>query len=155
MYNHEPENYECPLCNFVAGNETDYNSKKDIVFEDSDVLAFISPKWWVNNPGNVIIIPKKHVEHIYDIEDELLSKVQIVGKKIAIAMKEVYQSDGVSFRQHNEQAGNQDVLHYHLHLFPRWEGDELYLNYKNKEFIPQEKREVYARKLLTYFEKNS
>lgn len=152
MYNHEPENYECPFCNFIAGNYTDYNSKKDIIFEDEDVLAFISPKWWVNNPGNVIIVPKKHVEHVYDIENDLLSKVQIVGKKVAIAMKETYQSDGISFRQHNELAGNQDVWHYHLHIFPRWQGDDLYLNYKNKEFVSQEKRETYAQKLINYFQ---
>lgn len=154
MFNHEPENYDCPFCNFVGGKETEYNSKNDIVYQDDDVLAFISPKWWVNNPGNVIVIPKKHVEHIYDIEDELLVKVQIVGKKIATAIKQTYNSDGTSFRQHNELAGNQDVWHYHLHVFPRWDNDDFYLNYKNKEFVPPEKREIYAQKLINYFKAN-
>jgi histidine triad (HIT) family protein len=151
MFNHEPESYNCPFCNFIAGNETEYNAKQDIVFEDDETLAFISPKWWVNNPGNVIIIPKKHVEHIYDIDDELLAKVQIVGKKIATAIKKTYACDGVSFRQHNELAGNQDVWHYHLHIFPRWEKDDLYLNYKNKSFVPLENRLEYATKLTNYF----
>jgi len=151
MYNHEPENYECPFCNLVNGKETEYNSKKDIVFEDNDVIAFVSPKWWVNNPGNVIVVPKKHVENIYDIEDDLLSKVQIVGKKIAMAIKESYRSDGISFRQHNELAGNQDAWHFHLHVFPRWEDDDLYLNHKNKTFVTLEEREEYADKIRAYF----
>lgn len=151
MFNNEPENYECPFCNFVAGNETEYNSKDDIIFENDYVLAFISPKWWVNNPGNVIVIPKKHIEHIYDIDEELLAKVQIAGKYIAMAIKETYGSDGVSFRQHNELAGNQDVWHYHLHIFPRWKGDDLYLNYENKSFVPREERKQYADKLKSYF----
>jgi diadenosine tetraphosphate (Ap4A) HIT family hydrolase len=35
-------------------------------------------------------------------------------------------ADGTSTRQHNEPAGNQDVWHYHEHVFPRYDGDELY-----------------------------
>jgi len=151
MFNHEPEGYECPFCILVAGKETEYNSKRDVVYEDNDVLAFISPMWWVNNPGNVIVIPKQHTENIYDINDELLAKVQLVGKKMAIAIKEVYGSDGISFRQHNEPAGNQDAWHYHLHVFPRWNNDDLYLNYKKTQLIPLEERSVYAQKLINYF----
>jgi histidine triad (HIT) family protein len=41
-------------------------------------------------------------------------------------MKEAYRCDGTSFRQHNEPAGNQDVWHYHLHVFPRYHGNDLY-----------------------------
>jgi len=121
--------------------------------ENDEVLAFISPKWWVNNPGNVIIVPKQHVENVYDISDDLLAKVQVVAKKVAIAMKEVYACDGVSMRQHNEPAGNQDTWHYHLHIFPRWHDDNLYVNHLNKKFVPVEEREVYAQKLISYFER--
>ena len=32
----------------------------------------------------------------------------------------------MSTRQHNEPAGYQDVWHYHVHVFPRYAGDELY-----------------------------
>ncbi|MCA9359994.1 HIT family protein [Candidatus Kaiserbacteria bacterium] len=154
MYNHEPANYECPLCIVSSGGETEYNKQSDIVFENDDVLAFVSPKWWVNNPGNIMVIPKEHVENIYDISDELLAKVQVVGKKVALAMKEVYRCDATSFRQHNEPVGNQDVWHYHLHVFPRWEGDDLYINHKNKSFVEAEKREVYAKKIREYFNNN-
>jgi histidine triad (HIT) family protein len=41
-------------------------------------------------------------------------------------MKKVYTCDGVSTRQHNEPAGNQDVWHYHLHVTPRYENDNFY-----------------------------
>lgn len=40
-------------------------------------------------------------------------------------MKAAYGCDGVSTRQHNEPAGDQDVWHYHLHVVPRWHGDAL------------------------------
>ena len=41
-------------------------------------------------------------------------------------MKTAFGCPGVSTRQHNEPAGNQDVWHYHVHVFPRWHGDRLY-----------------------------
>ena len=45
-------------------------------------------------------------------------------------MKGVLSCDGVSTRQHNEPAGNQDVWHFHQHVFPRYKGDELYRSEK-------------------------
>jgi len=100
----------------------------------------------VNNPGNVLVIPKRHVENVYDISDELLGSVQALGKKIAIALKDAYGCDETSFRQHNEPAGNQEVWHYHLHVFPRWKGDALYANHENSRYVDAEERLVYAQK---------
>ena len=37
---------------------------------------------------------------------------------------------GISTRQHNGSAGNQDVWHYHLHVFPRYPNDGLYAGEK-------------------------
>ncbi len=152
MYNHEPEDYSCPLCTLSTGGETDYNKRSDVIYEDNDIMVFTSPKWWVNNPGNVMVIPKQHVENLYDIGDDLLAKIQIAGKKTALAIKETYKCDGTSLRQHNEPHGGQDVWHFHLHVFPRWEGDELYVNHKNKSFIEADKRKPYADKLREYFQ---
>jgi histidine triad (HIT) family protein len=41
-------------------------------------------------------------------------------------MKAAFECDGISTRQHNEPGGMQEVWHFHLHVFPRWEGDDLY-----------------------------
>jgi len=151
MFNHEPKEYDCPFCTFANGGETDFNKKGDIVFEDDEVLAYISPKWWPNNPGNVMIIPKQHVEHVYDISDQLLDKIYALGKKVAIGMKKEYGCDGTSFRQHNEPAGDQEVWHFHLHVLPRWENDDLYINYENAKTVTEEERAPYVKKLSNFF----
>lgn len=152
MYNHEPKDYICPLCQIAKGKETDINKRTDIIFEDDSVVAYMAPKWWVHNPGHVLVIPKLHTENIYDIPDDTLSKVYSLGKKIALAMKEFYECDGTSFRQHNEPAGNQDVWHFHLHVFPRWKNDHLYINHANKRYTSPEERVPYAEKLRKYFQ---
>jgi len=153
MYTHAPKDYECPFCNFLKGNETDFNQKQDIVYQNHYVTAFIAPKWWVNNPGHVLVIPNKHFENIYDITDEYLSEVYKVVKKVATAIRGSYGCDGTSTRQHNEPAGNQDVWHFHVHVYPRYNDDNLYLNHGKKMFVEAEKRLPYAEKLRTYLAK--
>lgn len=151
MYNHQPTDDQCSFCLFAKGIETTYNKQSDIVFEDGDSIAFISPKWWVNNSGHVIVIPKKHFENIYDIPDDLLSHVHVVAKKTAIALKLAYKCDGTSIRQHNEPDGNQDMWHFHVHVFPRYKNDELYKKHDEKRFVSEEERKPYAEKLREYF----
>lgn len=51
-------------------------------------------------------------------------------------------------RQHNEPAGNQDVWHYHLHVFPRFVNDKLYKS--DRENTKPEERLEYAQKLRHY-----
>ncbi len=147
MYNHEPDGYICPFCLFISGQESVYNKRSDIVFENASVIAFISPRWWVNNPGNVLVIPRKHIEHIYDIDPTTLAEVNVTGKAIAVAMKDAYKCDGTLFRQHNEPGGSQEVWHFHLHVFPRYTNDEFYQNHDRYRTVNEAERLPYAEKL--------
>ena len=70
---------------------------------------------------------------------------QALAKALALAMKEVYACDGVSTRQHNEPAGNQDVWHYHLHVTPRYTGDGFYAS--SRALMPADERAKHAQKL--------
>ena len=147
VHNHEPENYVCPLCQTARGLDQDgpWAKRADVIFHDAVVTAFVSPRWWPNNPGNVVVVPNEHYENVYDIPDDVLHQVQSAGKRIALAMKQAYKCDGTSFRQHNEPAGNQEVWHYHLHVFPRYVGDDLY-RLKGRNTTPEE-RIPYAERL--------
>lgn len=153
MYNHEPIDYECPLCLIVKGkNNPDFYAKvSDIFYKDEFITAFIGGKFWEKNKGGAIIIPNKHIENLYDIDLDSGHKVFDFSKKLAIALKEVYKCDGVSTRQHNEQAGNQDVWHYHLHVTPRYTDDNLYINNDRKYWSTAEERKPYVEKLRKYF----
>lgn len=154
MYNHEPENYICPLCQIANGQPTERgNQEEDVIFRDEFITVFVAGKWWRSNPGHVIIVPNKHIENIYDMPEDLGHKIFDASKKIAIAFKEAYQCDGTSTRQHNEPAGNQDVWHYHLHIYPRYEGDNLYVNHKDAYWPSQEEKKPYVDKLKAYFAK--
>lgn len=151
MFNHAPEGYICPFCTFLQVGETERNHPQDIIYQDSLVTAFIAPRWFPRNEGHVLIIPNEHFENIYDLPRQYAHRIQDLAQEVAIAFKQVYHCDGVSTRQHNEPAGNQDVWHYHLHVFPRYKGDDLYRSSRSSEDASLEKRNTYANKLRAFF----
>ena len=151
MYNHAPKDYVCPMCLLANGKGNDVTNQQDVVYKNSLITAFISGKWWKNNPGHVLIIPNKHMENVYDLEEIYGHEIQDFGKEVSIALKEVYHCDGVSFLQHNEPVGNQEVFHYHMHVLPRYKNDEFYDNFKNTRWVEQKERLPYVEKLRNYF----
>nr|AIA14677.1 HIT domain protein [uncultured bacterium]AIA14738.1 HIT domain protein [uncultured bacterium] len=152
MFQHEPSDYVCPFCSFLAGKPDKYSDEQDIVYSNEFTTAFIAPKWWTNNAGHVLVVPNQHFENIYSIPDDHIAEVYKTVKKIATAIRSTYDCDGTSTRQHNEPSGNQDVWHLHVHVYPRYEGDKLYHNHDQQGFVDATSRAPYAEKLRAYFE---
>jgi histidine triad (HIT) family protein len=147
---HAPKEYVCPFCLLVKGieNRQVYSRQKDIVYQDTDVTVFVASHWWPNNKGHVLIIPNEHIENIYSLNVELSNRIHELEIELAKAIKVVYKCDGVSSRQHNEPC-NQDVWHYHLHIYPRYFDDNLY---GTERIISDEvERAEFAQRLRYYF----
>jgi histidine triad (HIT) family protein len=155
MFNHEPDGYVCPFCRLVAGHEDDggVNRQRDIVRRDELATAFIPPKWWPNNEGHVLVVPNAHHESLYDLPAAHGHAVHDLVREVAIALRETYGCDGTSVRQHNEPAGNQEVWHYHVHVYPRYHGDDFYRTLPYPEYVTAERRRPYADRLRKYFDR--
>lgn len=126
---HEPEGYICPFCALAEGDTSHRKNRcelTDLVYQDEDLLVFIACDGFGPYGGHAMITPVAHRESLYDMEDELLAKVAVMSKRVALAMKLAWSPEGTSVRQHNEPAGNQHVWHYHFHVFPRYREDMLY-----------------------------
>ncbi|HVI60529.1 MAG TPA: HIT family protein [Candidatus Saccharimonadales bacterium] len=89
------------------------------VYEDDKTFAFldIHPV----QPGHTLVIPKKQVEFVWDLDDETYQAVMATAKKIARRLREV---------SHKPYVGTQivgiDVAHAHIHLIPFANGDEFH-----------------------------
>ena len=147
MYRHAPPDYRCPFCDLLAGVETEHNGEADVVLRDDATAAFVSPKWWLSNPGHALVVPTEHVENVYEISDAALARVYATAKRVALAMRAAYGCGGTSMRQHNEPAGNQDVWHFHVHVFPRHDGDRLYEDHAQTRWAAASERAPYADRL--------
>lgn len=76
--------------------------------------------------GNCLVIPRRHYENVFDIPDDLGNGFFRATRRLAQAMRSAFGCEGISTRQHNGPAGDQDVWHYHLHVFPRYPNDRLH-----------------------------
>ncbi|MBX4191557.1 MAG: HIT domain-containing protein [Candidatus Doudnabacteria bacterium] len=154
MYNHAPKKYQCPFCSIGKNLEEPHSEYKHVyaIYRDKDITIFISKKQWPKNIC-VLIIPNKHYENVFDISDDLLAKIQIYGKKVALALKKAYKCTGITIRQHNEPAGNQSVFHYHLQILPRYKNDELYRDHWKGFTISHDNRVLAAKLVKKYFKK--
>lgn len=151
---HQPEGYECPFCSIWGIEQPNQGTKReDIIYQNEKVTAFVAKKWWPNNKGHVLIVPNQHFENIFDLPTDYAAAIHHAAQLTALAMKSTYGCEGISTRQHNEPAGNQDVWHYHLHVFPRYEEDQLYLS-KASPSDPDE-RSFYAEKLRSWIKEHA
>lgn len=146
MPTHAPGSYDCPFCRIARGDHSRNTTQDDVVYREEFVTAFLASKNWPNNRGHVLVIPNEHFENVFDLPSELGAPIQAAIKRIAVAMKRAYECDGISTRQHNEPAGNQDVWHYHVHVYPRYKRDFLYLT-RGRTTRPED-RKPYRDKLI-------
>lgn len=113
----------CIFCKIAEGEAESW-----AVYEDELVKAFfdINPA----SEGHTLIIPKKHYENIYEIPENVLERIIIVTKKLAIIYKKALDVKAVNILHASGREAQQDVFHFHIHLVPRYENDKLNLWYQ-------------------------
>jgi histidine triad (HIT) family protein len=120
-----PVGYECPFCR-VAETLPRPIPESAVILVEPRVFAFIPLHHYGGIRGNCLVVPRLHYENVLDIPDPLGTYFFRVTRLLAVAMQNAFGCEGISTRQHNGPAGNQDVWHYHLHVFPRFRGDGLW-----------------------------
>lgn len=113
----------CKLANGIFDTNTLYED------EDFRVIFDLSPA----TKGHVIILPKEHCANVFELPDELASKVFVLAKKVAAVMKEITGCDGVNILQNNGEVAGQTVFHFHMHIVPRYKDGEKIINWKPGE----------------------
>lgn len=107
----------CLFCTIIAG---DIPAHK--VYEDEQVLAFLDiyPK----TKGHTLVIPKRHADNIYDIDTKDLEHVMHVAQEIAKGMKTSLDTSGVNMFQSSGAVAQQEIMHYHMHVIPRYDDEQ-------------------------------
>lgn len=119
---------DCIFCKIIKGEIPSYT-----VYEDELVKAFLDVN--PDSNGHLLVIPKKHITDIYDMDSKTFERILEVSKKMYDLLKEKLNIDGLTLVQNNGDV--QEVKHYHMHLKP----------YYNKKQEKKEVQEIYE--LLT------
>jgi histidine triad (HIT) family protein len=138
-----PAGYQCPFC-VIAGALAAPARESAVVLVEPRVFALVPLSHYGGIRGNCLIAPRAHYENVLDIPDDLGVDFFRATRLLAAAMRKAFDCPGISTRQHNGPAGNQDVWHYHLHVFPRFHGDGLWGGDK-VPYEPEERVEAAAR----------
>lgn len=122
---------DCIFCKIISGEIPSYK-----VYEDDHVLAFLDITQ--GTKGHTLVIPKKHFNNVYDLDEETVFHVFSVVPKLANALKETFQPIGLNIINNNDKP-LQSVFHFHIHLIPRYENDGMKLStINNYGLIPHE-----------------
>lgn len=106
----------CKLANGVIPTNMIYEDEDFAVIMDADPAT----------KGHSLILPKKHYDNLYEIDDETAAKVLPLAKKLISHMQKKLGCEGFNILQNNGEVAGQTVFHFHMHLVPRYaDGDDI------------------------------
>lgn len=122
---------KCIFCKIANGE-----IPSETIYEDSTFRAILDL-----NPaskGHALIIPKQHYRDVSDLEDDVAAKVLPLAAKIGVAMKKALGCAGFNLVQNNGSAAGQTVLHFHMHVIPRYEEGPAMVTWEPGKAEPEE-----------------
>ncbi|MBB5183469.1 HIT family protein [Catenisphaera adipataccumulans] len=113
----------CIFCDIAAGK-----IPSNTLYEDDQVIAFfdINPTSY----GHCLVVPKQHCESFLDCPADVRDHVFEVAQKLANRLCDVLHCDGMNVLTNINEAAGQSVMHFHVHLIPRYaDNDTLTLEF--------------------------
>ncbi len=126
---------DCIFCKIIYN---EIPSRK--IYEDDDVVAFLDITQVT--PGHTLVVPKKHVADIFEVDEVLAATVAGKIPKIAKAIKKSNPKiKGMNIINNNGKVAYQSVFHSHIHILPRFdEQDDFSIHFgdHSKNFTSEE-----------------
>ena len=114
----------------IAGEIPSYK-----VAESPDFYAFLDINPLVK--GHVLVVPKKEVDYIFDIDDSTLGNMMIFSKRVASAIKKT-----IPCKRVGVAVIGMEVPHAHIHLIPITKESDMLFNKPKQKLTPEEFKEI-------------
>ena len=110
------------------------------LYEDEDfrVILDLGPA----SKGHALILPKEHYKDLYHLDDEIAAKALVLAKRMITKLTEVLGCEGYNIVQNNGELAGQTVFHFHMHLIPRYKGDQVGITWHPGELSDADKEEI-------------
>ncbi len=90
--------------------------------------AFVILNKFPYGNGHVMVVPRAHVEHLDELDEQTFTDTQALLKETIAAIREIYRPDGLNVGMNvGAAAGAGIAAHCHWHVLPRWRGDVNFL----------------------------
>ena len=107
----------CIFCKIVRGEIPCYK-----VYEDNDVLAFLDISQ--TTKGHTLVISKEQFKNLLYVPKDVLAKVMGAAQKIAQAQVSSLGAKGVNIINNTNEMAGQTVMHFHVHVIPRYSNED-------------------------------
>lgn len=107
----------CIFCEVIARKRPAH-----VVHETAATIAFMDELRQPPDVAHVLVIPKAHVQDIFAIDDALGAELFAAHALVARAVKRAFAPEGITTWSSNGRSANQEVPHFHLHVYPRCTG---------------------------------
>jgi len=119
-FNQEKKSNGCIFCDAINQDVNDENSLK--IFDNKFCYAILN--LYPYNSGHLMIVPKKHVSDLHQLDEKELSEMMATLKLSMKALDFVMKPQGYNFGANLGKAAGAGIDdHIHFHLVPRWNGD--------------------------------
>lgn len=115
----------CIFCKIIKGELPCYK-----VYEEEKVIVILDIHPWAR--GHCLVIPKKHFQNIFDVDEETLKVLILVVKKISVSIKEKLGAKGINVLLNNGEIAGQIIPHIHFQIIPRYKDDRLKMSHTQK-----------------------
>lgn len=129
---------DCIFCKIANGE-----IPSATVYEDDDFRAILD--LGPASDGHTLILPKEHFADLCELDEAVGAKVLGVAAKIGKAMKEGLGCAGFNVVQNNGAAAGQTVMHFHVHVIPRYEGGPQMVAWTPGENTDTEREAILAK----------
>lgn len=120
---------DCVFCGIASSTVP-----ASISYEDEFPIAFLDLRQF--SPGHTLLIPRKHVADVRELDEETGSHFMAALSKVTRAVSAAFPSDGISVWHSIGTAAFQEVPHLHFHIHPRHLDDQLLKIYPSSPPTP-------------------
>ena len=108
----------CTFCAIEQGE-----SPAEIIYADDHAFAFMD--LLPMTAGHCLVVPRRHVGTIVDLDDDAAAHVMQAARRVAALVIAALQPAGLNLLNNNGAAADQSQPHFHFHLIPRYGDDRL------------------------------
>ena len=109
----------CAFCRIAHGKDPTV----PIICEDTNWVAFFPSE--PATPGHTLVVPREHVADVWSLDPSLAADLMNGVIRVGRAIRSAVSPAGMNLISSSGEAAGQTVFHVHLHVVPRYEGDDI------------------------------
>lgn len=108
----------CVFCTLIESGDAVW------VAQDDGAVAFLTLPGGALAPGHTLVVPRAHCVGVLDARPEAMTATMGLVQRVSVAMTKALGATGVVLLNASGPSSGQSVDHLHVHVVPRWPGDE-------------------------------